>query len=420
MKLSRTEKKCIIEISFNNWRDWMKKIYLGIALSHLMISSCSDVNIEKNNYNTSVFGGEIDTDPESPGSYSAVQVRAEGQSCTGTLISKRLVVTAAHCIQDALGNIPEIGVNFVTYKRDVGKDREIKAVDAKIHPLYTSSMNFIGDIAWIKLSRDAFSDYRPVPVLMNPYHLRHKDEVLLTGFGFYSMENDQFLSDAKRTAKTTFNRYYKGPLYNSFFATGPTEGVGPCYGDSGGPVYAKYNSEWVVMGVTNGPDPVYAEDLNCGISGFYRFIGDHIDWIESSSGIRVEKRGKYDSEPKEGTYFVKNWELVKGADLNIPDGGHVDVTLEVDQDYTKDRLNLFMNTSHPNPRDISVSLLDGNLDFHSYLLFGVRKNNRTGMQPFSDMDIVPAGKWVVRVSDTVKNGKSGVIKSMHFKLEALK
>ncbi|UYL09589.1 trypsin-like serine protease [Bdellovibrio sp. SKB1291214] len=200
--------------------------------------------------------------------------------CTGTLISRDLVVTAAHCLQSVYTVI------YVSFGEKIPTSTVgLIRVDGSIsHPnyrvvqkpgddggLYWTTEH---DIALMNLDALAPEGFNPVGVHANTDKIPLKSKLLLAGFGI--------TDDEASTAATSMNQIEVElhSLVGEFLVIDQSNKKGACFGDSGGPAYLKTASGWLVVGATHAARPGF---VDCHHMSDYTSLSKYIEFIKSSA-----------------------------------------------------------------------------------------------------------------------------------------
>jgi secreted trypsin-like serine protease len=198
------------------------------------------------------------------------------QWCTGSLLSSKLILTAAHCVKDV--QPADILINFsgktvtmdqqlnpATCLADPSAIFEIRHVKGLAsHPSFDGSGNH--DLAVLALDQDAPATAKAVSLLPSQFVKQELNQttfegqnlaVLLMGFGLIN-EEPSTDTDVIRSA------IVKAQFLNNLVVTDQTQGTGGCHGDSGGPAFLNLNGVFYQVGVTHGP---HANSSTCHETG---------------------------------------------------------------------------------------------------------------------------------------------------------
>ncbi len=220
-----------------------------------------------------IIGGDSVKETE-PAAYSTVALMSVNDSqrlrpnCTGTLISKNLILTAAHCVDRTK---PEkIAISFSTEVTNIFNPETMRKVKAiKTHSKFNQPSGK-NDIALIVIEDVAPSVAQPIQILEPEYNLVVGQTMLLAGFGvtkdILPLEPENLQQVRVKLAK----------ILDTILVTNQTEGGGACNGDSGGPAYLEKNNQLYVYGITRGPH----EGVNdCHHYGEYTYASKFKEFI---------------------------------------------------------------------------------------------------------------------------------------------
>lgn len=181
---------------------------------------------------------------EAPFDEAVVAVRVGGL-CTGTLVAPRVVLTAAHCVGDAI----EAGFTNVG-RVDFGDGRSpwidsIPIVDMTMHRLYKPPAFLKYDIALVRLARPAPEGIEPLPI--STRNLTDADQGLqlrVVGFGNTDGEAGTGAGEKRQVTLPLTTIYPEHISFGDRF-------YNTCQGDSGGPTFATFDGVEYVVGVTS-------------------------------------------------------------------------------------------------------------------------------------------------------------------------
>jgi secreted trypsin-like serine protease len=260
----------------------------GLALSVSLLASCGQKNspagAEELFAGNIVGGAKLSASAQKEaGVVGIVIVTDDGMGiCTGSLIDKRIVLTAAHCLDESEGAIRKM---YAVFTPDISKATRdnVRAVvtgvaNEAFAPSQSASWN---DVALIKLSDDAPADFKLARLPSRSTDAALKAGVKATQMGFGKAEA------ARNPAKDTSGvlRTVSGITLLEKSADGKElhfdeSKKGSCNGDSGGPAFIR-DADGKLTQI--GLDSRGNLTDSCLGTGIYTNVSVHLDWIRSHS-----------------------------------------------------------------------------------------------------------------------------------------
>jgi hypothetical protein len=216
----------------------MRSRHLAAAVISF-VAAC-DAPTETSSVEQPVVGAQIDTgDP----AVVALVFSNNGVFCTGTLISPRVILTAAHCIDDA-GADPNFAASF---GGDTENGNARIGIDLGLqHPMWTGALGGGHDIGVLRLAA-ARDPLDPVPLNTTDLSTMIGADYRVVGFGINDRDT-QDLDGKKRTAVMSILRVGAGTLHETFLEADDAE-TAICQGDSGGPGFVTVDDVEYLAGV---------------------------------------------------------------------------------------------------------------------------------------------------------------------------
>lgn len=223
-----------------------------------------------------VFGGAIvkTADPIYPSAVGIYNIKTES-TCSGVLLSDRLVLTAAHCLTEDHKNIR------LFFGGDVTTASIRHIADGVRHPDYRDDS--VGthrhDLAIIKIKGSAPEGFFPAKFLEDINVFENLAPTWVAGYGTVDAVRDRGM----RVLRKTILPIREVNFSQSEVSLIQTPSYGVCVGDSGGPSYIFVGDQIYVWGIAH---KVYSFGGNvCTFGSAYTRVEYYKDWIEKASAI---------------------------------------------------------------------------------------------------------------------------------------
>ncbi|XP_070492363.1 chymotrypsin-like protease CTRL-1 [Chironomus tepperi] len=250
--------------------------------------------------------------------------------CGGTLISKNLVITAAHCIE-------EKQKNYVLAPKDIFVILGAHNLEARDEPgRITSSVRDIhihyewnpfvasydADIAILKLgSNFYFNEYiQPICIAAPNSQAALKTDGIVVGYG--RSENKKVENIARIITSPIVpyqfcanNSYHESLLTHRTFCGGFANGTSVCVGDSGSGLIVKHGAVYYLRGIVS--SSLYDLNNGCDINSYSVFTDtlEFYSWITTGSDDKILLQTTLDENRKlkleNAKYISENLELMK-------------------------------------------------------------------------------------------------------------
>lgn len=259
---------------------------MGIACSNSNQTTANQITVD-NAANGSadeiINGAEIQLNDPVAQSTIGIFDSLTRRTCSGVLIDKNIVLTAAHC---SLTEAKYLYIVFTTNFNllDAAHTRTYQTrqvIRSAVSPDWRNNQFNIkdqGDVALLLFTGDLPAGYKPSPMLLNSQALTRGLPTVIAGYGISDVRNYNTARILRKAVVTIDNPNFS----KSEISVDQSKGYGACIGDSGGPAFVFINGQYFVLGIIN--RGFNETDQNrCRVSGIFSTTVFYGNWIQSTA-----------------------------------------------------------------------------------------------------------------------------------------
>ncbi len=223
--------------------------------------------------NAGIIGGQTATGSEDFAKSTVLLYDKQmGSICTASIISEKLLITAAHCVSSAPQFLVVVFGTDADSTEIIGR-RVIAIATTVVWPARQNQLLNNGDMALVGFHGGLPAGYIAARLLADASKLTNGQTVTLAGYGTSNGVTGEG-SGRLRYVDTTIQQV---DFTQSEFLMEQSLGKGACHGDSGGPAYAEVGGKKLLIGVTS--RGVNDPENHCGVSSAYTSIPAYAPWI---------------------------------------------------------------------------------------------------------------------------------------------
>ncbi len=241
-----------------------------------------------------IIGGSNTTIDQQPWQVLLTTNSYEADRCGAVILSDNWVLTAAHCVESHVSNPGLLKIyagvtNVQPGPTPLSGGQIITAAQVILHPGYNSSTQ-ANDIALVRLATPLTfnGDVQPIRFDGGTGITSDGTTATFAGWGSVGKTNgyDVYQNQLKRadlpivSINSLNQTEYLFPLNNSLQIAAGGNGVGPCDGDSGGPLWVNSGGQNYLIGIDSFKAGVESNKLPCGSRpAIFTRVSSYCGWI---------------------------------------------------------------------------------------------------------------------------------------------
>jgi len=281
---------------------------LALSASLLGLAACAPGNgasTSVSKLNAGIIGGQDATgNEEFAKTVVLLYDKAVGAICTASILSDKLLVTAAHCVSSTPTSL------YVVFGTDVNSTDIIvrRVVTTATTPAWPTNQDKdlnTGDMAMVGFVGGLPEGFKAAKMLADSSQLKDGETVTLAGYGL----SDGVAGTGAGKLRFVDTTIQQAAYSDSEILMEQSKGKGACHGDSGGPAYIMVNGERLLAGVTS--RGVNDPENHCNVSAAYTSIAYYQDWITQEAATLSTQVDKI-------TEALKQAQAKKDGSANAP------------------------------------------------------------------------------------------------------
>jgi secreted trypsin-like serine protease len=242
-----------------------------------------------------IFGGELISADDDLGKSVVAVISDSSNLCTGVLIRRDAVLTAAHCFPQKISNISNISNIKIIFGPTISKAAPYRRVRRVVQHPQAKTSGAVGwnDLAIVFLREPAPMDAKSTTVAQGPLRLQEGDSVQSFGYGISRVSPG--VEDSERGAGVLrgIHLLVQNPARSKTefsLGQGFSEG-GVCQGDSGGPVFREKPDGGVeLIGIISRASGIFR--FSCIIDSIVTRVDTYAVWIQKTLQTSANSKAK--------------------------------------------------------------------------------------------------------------------------------